>query len=90
MRACTGAALDIVGQLIDNQAMKAIQPTSGTPEVLADLEEAARYAASGVRDPEVMRRACQRMDVARENLRQEIGEVDVAVSLIREIRDQEG
>jgi hypothetical protein len=25
------------------------------PQVMADLEEAARYAASGVRDPEVMR-----------------------------------
>ncbi len=26
-------------------------------EVMAELEEAARYAASGVRDPEVMRNA---------------------------------
>lgn len=58
-------------------------------EVLADLEEAARYAASGVRDPEVMRRACERMDSMREEIRKNQGVLDVAVSLIREIRDEQ-
>ena len=58
-------------------------------EAIAELEEAARYAASGVRDPEVMRRACERMDRMREEMRQRVGEVEVAVQLIREGRDEE-
>jgi hypothetical protein len=57
-------------------------------EILADLEEAARYAASGQRNTEVMRKACERMDETREQLRREIGEVDVAVELVREVRDE--
>ncbi len=59
------------------------------PEVMADLEDACRYAASGVRDPEVTRRACERMDRMREELRRQYGEMNVAVDLIREVRDEE-
>jgi hypothetical protein len=59
------------------------------PEVMADLENAARYAASGVRDSEVMRQACERMDRMREELRRQVGEMNVAVELIREVRDEE-
>ena len=59
------------------------------PELLADLEEAAHYAASGVRDPEIMRRACERMDRMREETRKKQGVLNVAVSLIREIRDEQ-
>ncbi len=57
--------------------------------MLADFEEAARYAASGRRDPEIIRRAAERMDRMREELRQRIGEVNVAVELIRQGRDEE-
>lgn len=57
-------------------------------EVLADLEEACRYAASGVRDPDVMRRACERMDRMREELRTQHGEMNVAADLVREVRDE--
>ena len=49
--------------------MKTISPSLISPAVYPDLEEAARYAASGVRDPEVMREACERMDTMREELR---------------------
>ncbi len=63
--------------------------TGISPEAMADLEDAARYAASGVRDPEVMRRARERMDRMREELRKERGEMNVAVELIREVRDEE-
>lgn len=56
-------------------------------EILADLEEAARYAALGVRDPEVMRQAAESMDGMREELRRKYGEMNVAVDLIREVRD---
>jgi hypothetical protein len=65
-----------------------IQSTGVPPELMADLEDAARYAALGVRDPEVMRRACERMDRMREELRKKVGEMNVAVDLVREVRDE--
>lgn len=40
------------------------------------------------RDPEMVRKACERMDKMREELRARIGTVDVAVELIRDARDQ--
>lgn len=39
------------------------------------------------RDPEVVRKACEEMDAAREEIRKRIGIVNVAVDLIREARD---
>jgi hypothetical protein len=39
------------------------------PEIRAELEEAAARAASGVRDPEAMRQATERMDRIREEFR---------------------
>ena len=57
-------------------------------ELLAELNEAARYAASGARDPEVMRQACERMDRISEEIRQKHGILDIGVSIIREIRDE--
>lgn len=65
-----------------------LKNTSIPPEAMADLEEAARYAASGIRDPEVMRQAGERMDRMREELRRQHGDMNVAVDLIRETRDQ--
>jgi hypothetical protein len=59
------------------------------PELMAELEEAARKAMSGVRDPEAMRRACERMDRMREENRKQFGEADIGVQIIRELRDGE-
>jgi hypothetical protein len=59
------------------------------PDVMADLEEAARYAAAGVRDPEVLRHACERMDRLREEIRRRHGALDIGVPAIRELRDAE-
>lgn len=59
------------------------------PETLAEMQERAERAAGGLRDPEDARRACERMDRMREELRQRIGETDIAVELIREARSQE-
>ena len=58
------------------------------PEVMAELEEAVRRALSGVRDPEVMRRACERMDRMSEEIRQKHGVLDIGVPAIRELRDE--
>jgi hypothetical protein len=59
------------------------------PEVRAELDEAIRRAATGVRDPEAMRKACARMDRMREELRQQQGDMNIAVDLIRATRDEE-
>jgi hypothetical protein len=59
------------------------------PEVMAELQEAAEKAAAGVRDSEAARQACERMDRMREQLRQARGEMNVAVDLIREAREEE-
>jgi hypothetical protein len=59
------------------------------PETLTEMQQRAARSAGGVRDPEDARRACERMDRMREELRQRIGETEIAVELIREARNQE-
>ncbi len=59
------------------------------PEVMAELIAAAQRAAAGVRDPEIMRQACERMDRMREEIRKKHGELNIAVDLIREVREEE-
>jgi hypothetical protein len=56
------------------------------PEIMAELQEAATRAASGVRDPEAMRRACERMDRIREENKKKFGEADIGVQIIRQLR----
>jgi hypothetical protein len=65
------------------------KPLPISPELLAEMQERAERAAKGIRDPEDARRACERMDRMREELRQKVGELDIAVELIREARDPE-
>jgi hypothetical protein len=43
---------------------------------------------SGVRDPEEMRKACERMDRMREEVRKREGILDIAVPAIRELRGE--
>ncbi|HZN36835.1 MAG TPA: hypothetical protein VFB80_23560 [Pirellulaceae bacterium] len=50
------------------------------------LQETIDRLIRGERDPEAMRKACEEMDAAREELRRRIGTVDVAVDLIRDAR----
>ena len=60
------------------------------PDILADLKEVCRQAASGgVRDPELLRRIQERSAKAREEILQKHGVLNVAVDLIREIRDED-
>ena len=54
----------------------------------AELKEAIENARHGVRDPEKMRKARERMDAARNEIRQRLGELNVAVELVRELRDR--
>jgi len=55
---------------------------------MAELQEAANMAERGVRDHTEMRKACERMDRMRDELKKRHGEMNVAVDLIRETRDE--
>jgi hypothetical protein len=65
-------------------------------EIIADIPEAIKAElrqtlddlVKGIRRPEKMRTACERMDRMREENRKLLGEQSVAVQLIRETRDQ--
>ncbi len=55
------------------------------PEVQAAIDR----ALEGVRDLDSMRQAAERMDRMREEMRARVGNVNLAVPLIRESRDEE-
>jgi succinate dehydrogenase/fumarate reductase flavoprotein subunit len=59
------------------------------PELLAEMQEAADRAAQGVRDPEAMRQACERMDQISEQVRRKHGVLDIGTPAIRELREAE-
>jgi hypothetical protein len=96
-RACTGQRFGkIDGQLRRPARLKLDQFRKQTDNtcmsidnyIMIELQEAAERAAKKVRDPAAMRRACQRLDAAREELRSRVGTLDVSVDLIRSGRDQ--
>jgi len=60
-----------------------------TIEKSLELEEAVRFAMTGEADPEILRRIAERSAQIQEELRKKYGTMDVAVSLIREIRDED-
>jgi predicted TIM-barrel fold metal-dependent hydrolase len=57
-------------------------------EVRAQLQQTLDDLVKGVRRPEKMKAACERMDRMREENRKLFGEQNIAVDLIRETRDQ--
>ena len=60
------------------------------PDVQADLAEVCRMIPlGGVKDPELIRRIDERARRIQEEIRRTHGELDVAVDLIRETRDEE-
>ncbi len=61
--------------------------TSISADVMAELQEAANQAVKGFRDPDAVRKACERMDAMREKNRQQLSTQDVGVEIIREMRD---
>jgi hypothetical protein len=64
--------------------------TGTPPDVLADLDAVLRHVAAGTPvDPALDRRVRERSERLTEELRQRYGEIEVAVDLIREIRDEE-
>ena len=68
--------------------MGTTETATGIPANLAtELQEALDDLATGIRRPEKMQAACERMDRIREENRQLFGEQNIAVKLVREARD---
>jgi hypothetical protein len=76
------------GPSLRNLLMSAApKPPTIPPELVAELQERAERAARGLIDLETRRIARERMDRMREEFRRKHGEVNLAVTLIREARD---
>lgn len=68
--------------------MNTIEPTAGIPPNLAaEFQEALDDLVKGIRRPDKMQAACERMDRLREENRQLFGEQNIAVDLVRQTRD---
>ena len=68
--------------------MKTTEPVPGIPEdVKAQLKQTLDDLVKGIRRPDKIKAACERMDRMREENRKLLGEQNVAVDLIRETRD---
>lgn len=59
-----------------------------TIETSVELEEAVRFAMTGNADPKVLQRIAERSGQLREELRKKYGLTNIAVELIREVRDE--
>ena len=59
-----------------------------TAELEAEFQAAVRQAMSSKRDPEVMRRASERIDRLREETYCQHGLLDIGVPAIRELRGE--
>ncbi len=55
---------------------------------MTELHDTVARMQKGVRDFEAMRLACIEMDREREELLKQVGELNIAVDLIREARDE--
>jgi hypothetical protein len=73
---------------MEDEAMPRTETPPIPAEDLAELEAAVADLIKGVRDPEKMRKAAERMDRMREEMRQRVGEVEIAVDLVRQVRDE--
>jgi hypothetical protein len=68
--------------------MNPTEPTAEIPaNVKTELQEALDDLAKGIRRPERIRSACERMDRIREENRKLFGEQNAAVELVRTTRD---
>ncbi len=69
--------------------MNTNESIAGTPgELKAQLQQTLEDLVKGIRRPEKMKAACQRMDQMREENRKLFGEQNIAVELVRETRDR--
>ena len=62
--------------------------TGIAPELAVEFQEVLDDLAKGIRRPEKMQAACERMDRLREENRQLFGEQNLAVELVRQARNE--
>jgi len=68
--------------------MNTTETIPGIPEeVKSQLRETLDDLVKGIRRPDKVKAACERMDRMREENRKRFGEQNIAVDLIRETRD---
>ncbi len=68
--------------------MNTTDTSTGIPdEIKAQLRQTLDDLVKGIRRPDKMKAACERMDRMREENRKLFGEQHIAVDLIRETRD---
>jgi hypothetical protein len=68
--------------------MKITETIAAIPEqIKTQLQETLDDLVKGIRRPDKMKAACERMDRMREENRKRFGEQNIAVDLIRESRD---
>jgi hypothetical protein len=68
--------------------MNTADTTNIPPDLAAEFQEALDDLAKGIRRPEKMQAACERMDRLREENRRLFGEQNIAVQLVRQARDE--
>jgi len=69
--------------------MNTTEPISGiSEEVKAQMRQTLDDLVKGVRRPDKIAAACERMDRMREENRKLFGELNIAVDLIRQTRDR--
>jgi hypothetical protein len=66
-------------------------PAAIPPDEMADLEEVCRIVAEGKRvtDPELLKRIYARSEEVRREMFEKHGITNIAVDLIREVRDED-
>ena len=82
------SSVHLIPARIHLEPMTKVEKQLAIPEDLAELEATIERATGGIRDPEKIRRAGERMDRMREEMRQRVGVGELAVQLIREARDE--
>jgi hypothetical protein len=65
-----------------------IQTANIPHDLAAEFQETVADLTKGIRRPEKMKAACERMDRLREENRRLFGEQNIAVELIRQTRDR--
>jgi hypothetical protein len=69
--------------------MNTTDAAAGIPdEIKADLKQTLDDLVKGIRRPDKMKAACERMDRMREENRRVFGEQNIAIELIHQTRDQ--
>ena len=76
-----GFHVDITRITPNNRSMSTIEKSIG-------LEEAARFAVTGQGDPAILKRIDEQCARLREELRKKYGLTNIAVELIREVREE--